>query len=152
MVMQSSSFRTPLVQSARFRYRLAPTLPTFHDLTERSADLSPRFAGCDAGIVFSFELGTLPRRYPLFQMQLAVAMHPTLERQLSSQLLRVVCKRDFACRSGGILAERLQPWALVLPSRMRDSIIHQVRRAILLRLRLEVDASEFRVVDNVPES
>jgi len=86
MVMQSSSFRTPLVQSARFRYRLAPTLPTFHDLTERSADLSPRFAGCDAGIVFSFELGTLPRRYPLFQMQLADFL-PCI-RRLNGNFLR----------------------------------------------------------------
>ena len=62
---------TPPAQLSRFRYQLAPTFPSFHDLTERSADLTPRFAGCDARVVFGFELGALPRRDPLFQMQLA---------------------------------------------------------------------------------
>ena len=39
------------------------------DLTERSADLTPRFAGCDARVVFRVQFGALPQRDPLFQMQ-----------------------------------------------------------------------------------
>jgi len=32
---------TALVQLPPFRYRLAPTFPSFHDLAKRSADLTP---------------------------------------------------------------------------------------------------------------
>ena len=52
-------------------FQLAPTFPSFDDLTERSADFTPRFASCDARVVFRFQFGALARRDPLFQMQLA---------------------------------------------------------------------------------
>jgi hypothetical protein len=53
-------------QSPHLSKLLASTLPALHDLAERSAYLAPRLTGCDAGVVFRFELGALPRRDPLF--------------------------------------------------------------------------------------
>jgi hypothetical protein len=55
-------FKHPICLVTRFRYQLAPTFPSFHNLTQRSTDLAPTFSRCDARVVLRFEKDEVPRR------------------------------------------------------------------------------------------
>ena len=106
--------------------QLAPTFPSLHDLTERSADLTPRLAGCDARVVFRFELGSLSLRDPLFSRY---------NWQICCHASGAAAATFFAASSGGVHIDPTQDGADVAFAVMdpvRTEMLHRVRLSQLL--------------------
>ena len=134
--------------------RLSTTLPTLHDLTEHSADFTPRFASCDARVVLRSKLVALPRRDPLFKMQLADFL-PCI-RCLNGYFLCSIFGWDvsviFAAIHVFLLLNGCSLYLRLL--RVVESVIWACSDVLttLLWLWVEVDAlPRLRIIDEVPQ-